>query len=191
MAKATSRTIDDSLLPPADTAENRLLRAIGQNDLTGFYNALAEKPQVNAEDGKPLRFTAITNNQLFMKELMLRGADIAHAVNELKRERGGITRKTHYDRWNDTTYTYKNKAEKKRYADIGTETKHLEDYQKLFISTVAPIESVQIQLRTLQELQELKAEMLTALHGHPLDKKPMPAPAALRNSGPPKTSGMQ
>jgi len=191
MAKAPSNIIDDSLLPPADSAENRLLRAIGQNDLTGFYNALAEKPELNAEDGKPLRFAAMTNNQLFMKELMLRGADIAHAVNELKRERSGITRKPNYDRWGDTTYTYKNKAEKKRYSEIGTETKRLEDYQKLFISTVAPVESVQIQFRTLQELQELKAEILTALHGHPLDKKALPAPAALRNSSPPKTNGMQ
>lgn len=191
MAKATSSTIDDSLLPPADTAENRLLRAIGQNDLTGFYNALAEKPQVNTEDGKPLRVAAMTNNQLFMKELMLRGADITHAVNELKRERSGISRKASYDRWGDATYTYKNKAEKKRYSDIGSETKRLEEYQKLFISTVAAIESVQIQFRTLQELQELKTEILTALHGHPLDKKPLPTPAALRNSGAPKTNGMQ
>lgn len=176
MGKKATNTIDPDTLPAPTTAENRLLCAIANNDLSGFYNALAEKPQVNHDNGKPLVYAAITDNQLYMKELILRGADISHAVHELKKERDAIPRTRKTDYWGDVSYSYK-KGGRKKHADLGTYIKRLNDYQKTFIQDIAPVESVRIQFRTLQEIQEMKTEMLDAIHGKPLAKQPMPAPA--------------
>lgn len=178
MAKTADTSAPQDLLP-IDTAAGRLVAAIQVEDLPAFRAALAEKADVNADGGRPLIMAATVNNQLMMKELMLHGADISHAQNEMKKERDAIPRKKRYDHWGDVSYTYK-KGDRKRYNDLGTFIKRLGDYQKTFIKDVAPIESVQIQFRTLQEIQEMKAEMLTALHGKPLPKPQMPAPAAFR-----------
>jgi hypothetical protein len=177
MAKAAAQPAQD--LPPTDTAEGRLLHAILTQDLSRFRAALAEKAEVNFDGGKPLAAAAVVDNQLMMKELIIRGADIAHAQNELKKQREAIPRKKSYDHWGDVSYSYK-KGDRKRYTDLGTYIKRLGDYQKTFIKDVAPVESVQLQFRTLQEIQEMKAEMLTAIHGKPLAKQHLPAPAAFR-----------
>lgn len=155
------------------------MQAVLAEDLAAFRAALAEKAEVNAYGGRPLIAAATVNNQLMMKELMLHGADIAHAQNEMKKERDAIPRKKRYDHWGDVSYSYK-KGDRKRHADLGTYIKRLGDYQKTFIKDVAPVETVQLQFRTLQEIREMKAEMLTAIHGRPLPKQPLPAPAAFR-----------
>lgn len=187
MAKAVD-TYAFRNLPPPMTAEARLVAAIDAEDLSGFRAALAEKADVNTNGGQPLSAAAAVNNQLMMKELILHGADISHAQNEMKKERDAIPRKKRYDHWGDVSYTYK-KGDRKRHSDLGTYIKRLGDYQKTFIKDVAPIEAVQLQFRTLQEIQEMKAEMLTALHGKPLPKPQMPAPAAFRPP-PAKPEGM-
>ena len=188
MAKKAANTIDPDTLPAPTTAENRLLIAIAGNDLPAFYTALAEKAEVNHDNGKPLAYAATIDSQLLMKELILRGADISHAVNELKKERDAIPRKKNYDHWGSVSYTYK-KGGRQRHADLGTYIKRLNDYQKTFIKDIAPVEAVQIQFRTLQEIQEMKAEMLDAIHGKPLQKQFMPAPAHFTHK-PQKPEGM-
>lgn len=187
MAQTSAASATENL-PPTDTAEGRLVCAILSEDLSAFRAALAEKAEVNADGGRPLIAAATVNNQLMMKELMLHGADISHAQNEMKKERDAIPRKKHYDHWGDVSYSYK-KGDRKRYNDLGTYIKRLGEYQKTFIKDVAPVEAVQLQFRTLQEIQEMKAEMLTAIHGKPLPKKPLPAPAAFRAQTP-KPEGM-
>lgn len=166
--------------PRADTpsAEDRLLYAIGQNDLSGFYQALRDRPEVNHDGGKPLQAAAQTGNLLFLKELVLRGADIPHAQRGLEQERDAIPRKRIEDRWGDYSYTYKNKADKKRYSDIGQQIKALKDYQKIFIETVAPVEAARLQFQILEELRDLKREITEAIHGTPLPKRKLAAPAA-------------
>jgi len=179
MAKASALPALPNL-PPTATPEERLIQAILTEDLAAFRAALGEKAEVNADGGKPLIAAASIHNQLMMKELILHGADIAHAQNELKKQRDAIPRKKSYDHWGDVRYSYK-RGDRKRYADLGTYIKRLGDYQKTFIQDVAPVESLQLQFRTLQEIQEMKAEMLTALHGKPLAKQHLPAPATFRS----------
>lgn len=187
MAKAADTPAPQNPLP-LDTAEGRLVAAVQAEDLPAFRAALAEKADVNVDGGRPLITAAAVNNQLMMKELMLHGADISHAQNEMKKERDAIPRKKRYDHWGDVSYSYK-KGDRKRHSNLGAYIKRLGDYQKTFIKDVAPVESVQIQFRTLQEIQEMKAEMLTAIHGKPLPKPQMPAPAAFR-APPHKPEGM-
>jgi|GEM_PF-1972234 len=165
--------------PPPATAESRLVQAIQAQDLAAFRAALAEKAEINADGGRPLIVAAEVNNQLMMKELILHGADIAHALNEARKERDAVPRKKQCDPWGDVSYSFK-KEDRKRYNALGTCIKRLGDYQKVFIKDVAPIEAVQLQFRTLQEIREMKAEMLNAIHGKPLPKQPLPAPAAFR-----------
>ncbi|MDE1151827.1 MAG: hypothetical protein PW788_04740 [Micavibrio sp.] len=153
------------------------LAAISNNDIVIFKKALDAGADVNYANGQPLQRAAQQRNFLFMKDLMVWGADVAYAAEALRREQSAIPRTRRTNDWGEPTgYSYKNKTDKARYGDIAATLKTLEDYQKRFISDIMPMESLRLQHESLKELRALKREMTEALHGTTLDKKRLPAP---------------
>ena len=154
-----------------------LLSAIRTGDSHVFKRAIAAEADVNYAGGKPLQEAAAARNFLFMKELVVNGADIPHAFENLKAEQAAIQRKKKYNEWGDSTgYTFKNKVEKARWSDIATLVKTLEDYQKKFIAEIMPLESVRLQQETLREIRAIKKEIYEANHGVPVNKPRIKAP---------------
>lgn len=168
---------------PAQRRANLLLAgAIKVNDTGMFERALRARADVNCENGLPLQLAAQAENALFLRRLVTAGADIPYAVAALKKEQAAIPRKErkHYDSYSyytRTTYTYKSKEEKQRWEQISAAIKTLGAYAKTYVTEALPLESVRVQHQTLIELQELKSEILTALHGKALSKKKLPPPA--------------
>ena len=156
-----------------------LLGAISNNDADMFAAALKNNADVNYDGGKPLQRAMENKNFLFLRQLVTHGADIAHAVAALEDEQSGITRKARYDDYyNRTTYTYKNKDEEKRYKQISSTVKALKEYEQTYLEKIAPVEAVQLQQKTLDELRELKSEIMEALHGKAVDKPRLALPKA-------------
>ncbi len=154
-----------------------LLTAIRTNDSRLFKRALEADADVNHAGGKPLQEAATARNFLFMKDLVVNGADIQHAVEGLKAEQAAIQRKKKYDQWGDSDgYTFKNKFEKARWSEISTLAKTLEDYQKKFIAEIMPMESMRLQHETLREIRAIKKELYEANHGVPVNKPRIRAP---------------
>lgn len=154
-----------------------LITAIRTNDSRLFRRALDAEADVNHAGGKPLQEAAFVRNYLFMKELMVSGADVSHAVEGLKQEQGGIQRRKKNDQWGDPAgYTFKNKDEKARYAVLGATMKMLDDYQKTFIKDIMPMESLRLQHETLREIRAIKKELYESIHGVPVNKPRIRAP---------------
>jgi len=153
------------------------LSAIDNDDTVIFQKAIDGGADVNYANGQPLQRAAMARNFLFLKELMVRGADVNYATEAMKREQNNIPRRRKTNDWGEPTgYTYRNKDEKARYTDLTAAIKTLDDYQKKFINDVMPMESLRLQHETLKEIRALRNEITTALHGKALDKKRLPAP---------------
>ena len=154
-----------------------LITAIRTNDSRLFKRALEADADINHAGGKPLQEAAAARNFLFMKELVVSGADIPHAVEGLKAEQANIQRKRKTDSWGDHVgYTFKNKVEKARWGEINTLVKTLEDYQKKFIAEIMPMEQMRLQHETLREIRAIKREIYEAIHGVPVNKPRIKAP---------------
>lgn len=158
-----------------------LLGAIKVNDSGMFERALRRKADVNCDNGLPLQLAAQSENELFMRRLVTAGAVIPYAVAALKTEQAGIKRKEKrtYDRYgyrDRVTYKYESKEEELRWKEITATVKTLTAYEKSYVTDVAPVESIRLQYDMLREMQELKDEVLTAIHGRPLAKKKLPPP---------------
>jgi hypothetical protein len=167
------------------TATGRLLTAVAQDDHAGFHAALKEGANPNTGAGAPLQLAAVQDNPLMMRWLVTAGADIAYAVKSLKEQRNGIKRSKSYDGyWDNYTYTYKNKEDEQRYKALTAAIGTLEKFAKTYKEDIAQLEAVRLQSETLMALHALKAEVTEAVHGRPLDKKPLPAPAALNRPAP-------
>lgn len=156
-----------------------LLGAIASSDASVFDQAARAGADVNFDNGQPLRLAAQNNNQLMLRLLVTRGADIAHAKAALKDEQSGIQRKQKYrDPYYETGvyYTYKNKDEERRWKQANASLKVLEEYEKVYLEKIAPLEAVRLQQQTLDEMRALREEITTALHGRKLPKPRLSAP---------------
>ncbi|MBI1215097.1 MAG: hypothetical protein GC185_04670 [Alphaproteobacteria bacterium] len=165
-----------------NTPVGMLMRAVAADDHEMFDDALRAQPDVNAGHGAPLQLAAHCKNRLLMRYLVTAGADIAYAVEGLKEQRGAISRTRRYtdDYWRDSyTYKYKSKADEKLYKDLTAAISTLDKFANTYKSDLAQLESIRLQNETLAELRALKAEVTEAIHGRPIDKKTLPAPAAL------------
>lgn len=154
------------------------LSAIDSGDKYVFDRALEAGADVNYARGQPLQRAAGTRNFLFMKELIIRGADAADAIGSMETEQSGIQRRQKKDQWGDYTgrYTYKSRQDEDRWKQLGASIKTLKDYQKTFIADVMPLESLRLQHETLQELRALKRDVAEAIHGKPMNKPRLKAP---------------
>lgn len=156
-----------------------LLGAIESSDANVFDQAARAGADVNFDNGQPLRLAAQNNNQLMLRLLVTRGADIAHAKAALRVEQAGISRKQKYrDPYYQTGayYTYKNKDEERRWKQANASLKVLEEYEKVYLEKIAPLESVRLQQQILDEMRGLRDEITTALHGKPLPKPKLTSP---------------
>lgn len=144
----------------ADTVEidvtELLLQSISKGDTENFYRALAMGADVNCDGGKPLQLAAEADNQLFLRDLVIEGADIPYAVAGLKKEQKDIARVYKPDSLKVHTLVFKTREGQKRHDQAGRLVKRLEAYEKYFVNTVSKIESVRLQNQILNELQELK-----------------------------------
>ena len=158
-------------------ANTLLLGAIAANDDTMFDKAISDGANVNADNGKPLEHAAIAKNNLFLRKLLTRGADIAYATAALEAEQGAIPRKERYDDYYERrTYTYKSKEAERRYKQINAIVKTLNEYEKFYLENVAPIETVRLQQQILDHVQQLNGNVDTALNGKPVVKPKLKAP---------------
>ncbi|MES2907109.1 MAG: hypothetical protein V4691_08850 [Pseudomonadota bacterium] len=168
----------------ADAAKTReantlLLGAIAANDDAMFDKAIKDGANVNADNGKPLEHAAVAKNNLFLRKLLTRGADVSYAVNALETEQGAIPRKERYDDYYERrTYTYKSKEAERRYKQINAIVKTLNEYEKFYLENVAPIETVRLQQQILDNVQQLNNNVNDALHGKPVIKPKLKAPRA-------------
>ena len=161
-------------------ANTLLLGAITAGDAAMFEQAAREKADVNFDGGKPLQIAAQEKSPLFMRLLVTRGADVAHAVSHLEKEQAGIWRKQkERDDYYSTVYwAYKSKDDERRYKQISAAVKTLNEYEKTYIEKVAPMEAVRLQQQVLDELRGLRQEITEALHGRPVNKPKLAAPSA-------------
>lgn len=158
-------------------ANTLLLGAIAANDDTMFDKAIRDGANVNADNGKPLEHAAAAKNNLFLRKLLTRGADVAYAIAALETERNAIPRKEHYDDYYERrSYTYKSKEAERRYKQINTIVKTLNEYEKFYLEKVAPIEAVRLQQQILDNVQQLNSNVNDALHGKPVLKPKLKAP---------------
>lgn len=158
-----------------------LLGAIEVEDTGMFERALRKRADVNFGGGKPLELAAQKESSLFLRRLVTAGADISHAVARLNAEQSAIPRKVkkHYDSYSygyRTTYKYQSKEDEARWKALGATVKKLKDYEKEYLKEALPVETLRLQHETLRELQELKDEILGAIHGRPLVKNKLPPP---------------
>lgn len=166
----------------ADAAKTReantlLLGAIAANDDAMFDKAIRCGANVNADNGKPLEHAAIAKNNLFLRKLLTRGADVSYAVAALEAEQGAIPRKERYDDYYERrTYTYKSKEAERRYKQINAIVKTLHEYEKFYLENVAPIEAVRLQQQILDHVQQLNGNVDAALNGKPVYKPKLKAP---------------
>ena len=158
-------------------ANTLLLGAIAANDDAMFDKAIKDGANVNADNGKPLEHAAIAKNNLFLRKLLTRGADVSYAVAALETEQGAIPRKERYDDYYERrTYTYKSKEAERRYKQINAIVKTLKEYEKFYLENVAPIETVRLQQQILDHVQQLNGNVDTALNGKPVIKPKLKAP---------------
>lgn len=169
----------ESIRAEAQARANALLMgAITTSDTAMFERAVREKADVNFNGGLPLRTAAQNDNKLFLRLLVTQGADITHAVTELGKEQATISRKKNYDSYYErTTYTYKNKEDERRYKQLANTSKILSDYEKTYLTNIAPVEAARLQKQVLDELRALREEITTAIHGKAIDKPKLAAPA--------------
>ncbi len=172
-AEAQQR-LDAAKLREANTL---LLGAIAANDDTMFDKAVKDGANVNADNGKPLEHAATAKNNLFLRKLLTRGADVSYAVAALEAEQGAIPRKERYDDYYERrTYTYKSKEAERRYKQINTIVKTLNEYEKFYLEKVAPIEAVRLQQQVLDNVTQLNRNVDEALHGKAVYKPKLKAP---------------
>lgn len=158
-------------------ANTLLLGAIAANDDGMFDKAIKDGANVNADNGKPLEHAATVKNNLFLRKLLTRGADVSYAVAALETEQGAIPRKERYDDYYERrTYTYKSKEAERRYKQINAIVKTLHEYEKFYLENVAPIEAVRLQQQILDHVQQLNGNVDTALNGKPVVKPKLKAP---------------
>lgn len=162
-------------------ADLMLLGAIEVDDTAMFERALRQRADVNTGGGRPLELAAQKESRLFLRRLVTAGADISHTVSRLNAEQSAIPRKARkqYDSYGyhyRTTYKYESKEDEARWKEIGNIVKKLKDYEKEYLKEALPLETLRLQHETLRELQELKGEILTAIHGRPLAKKKLSPP---------------
>lgn len=158
-------------------ANTLLLGAIAANDDAMFDKAIKGGANVNADNGKPLEHAAIAKNNLFLRKLLTRGADVSYAVAALETEQGAIPRKERYDDYYERrTYTYKSKEAERRYKQINAIVKTLKEYEKFYLENVAPIETVRLQQQILDHVQQLNGNVDAALNGKPVIKPKLKAP---------------
>ncbi|HYD17452.1 MAG TPA: hypothetical protein VEF76_03110 [Patescibacteria group bacterium] len=159
------------------TADTLLLGAIAANDPRMFEQAIGEGADVNANGGRPLAQAAQEKNFLFMRKLLTRGADIETAIATLETEQGGITRKKNYDDyWDRTTYTYKSKADERRYKQITVTMKTIRDYEKLYLEKIAPLEAVRLQQEIADDIAVVRRLTERAVTGGNVLKPKLKAP---------------
>lgn len=160
-------------------ANTLLLGAIAANDDAMFDKAIKDGANVNADNGKPLEHAATVKNNLFLRKLLTRGADVSYAVAALEAEQGAIPRKERYDDYYERrTYTYKSKEAERRYKQINAIVKTLNEYEKFYLENVAPIEAVRLQQLILDNVQQLNNNVNDALHGKPVIKPKLKTPGA-------------
>lgn len=158
-------------------ANTLLLGAIAANDDAMFDKAIKDGANVNADNGKPLEHAATAKNNLFLRKLLTRGADVSYAVAALETEQGAIPRKERYDDYYERrSYTYKSKEAERRYKQINAIIKTLNEYEKFYLENVAPIETVRLQQLILDNVQQLNGNVDAALNGRPVIKPKLKAP---------------
>lgn len=156
-----------------------LLGAIASSDTQVFEHAVRSRADVNFDGGKPLEAAAQQNSLLMLRLLVTNGADIRHAVQRLEAEQGAIPRKQKYrDSYYQTGsyYTYRSKEEERRWKQLNSSIKVLNDYEKTYLEKIAPLEAVRLQQETLNEMRALKEDIGHALHGKPALKPKLAAP---------------
>jgi len=156
-----------------------LLGAITAGDAAMFEHAVKEKADVNFDRGKPLETAALNNSPLMLRLLVTNGADIRHAVKRMEEEQAAIPRKQRYrDSYYQTGayYAYRSKEEERRWKQLNAAVKTLNEYEKVYLEKIAPLEAVRLQKQVLDELRALKEDIGVALHGKPVDKPRLGAP---------------
>ncbi len=168
------KQVDAAKLHEANTL---LLGAIAANDDTMFDKAIKNGANVNADNGKPLEHAATAKNNLFLRKLLTRGADVSYAIDALEAEQKAIPRKERYDDYYERhSYTYKSKDAERRYKAISAIVKALKEYEKIYLEKVAPIEAVRLQQQVLDNVEQLKRSVDEALHGKTVYKPKLKAP---------------
>lgn len=167
---------------PADT----LFTAIRSNAHDAFYASIKQVKDLNQNGGLFLRMAALGRNNLFMKELVSHGADIPYTLEAVSREMAKIPRRHIHDDYDDDyTIHYNNRDDEKRYRDLSAISETLQKFQEHYTKHLAPIEIVKNQLRILDEIAQLKAEIAELRADKPLDKGALPPPASMRKPPPP------
>lgn len=163
---------------PADT----LFVAIRGDAHDAFYASIKQIKNLNQSGGLFLRTAALMRNQLFMKELVSHGADIAYTLEQVNSERAKIPRqRVYYDEYDeDYSIRYNSREDEQRYRDLSNISDTLQQFQKHYTEHLAPIEIVRNQLRILEEIEQMKREIAELRGGKPLSKGSLPAPANLR-----------
>lgn len=140
-----------------------LIRAIENDDMAGFKAAVDSGADVNMEEGLPLRRAAKKKNFLMLRELMLAGADIRHALEKLQREseRQAEQQADDYFKarggYSAGRYSFAPDFRGERATRQTIET--LVDYQETFLKAVLPVETARTQMKTLRELRALRREI--------------------------------
>lgn len=154
------------------SSNDPLIDAIRANDTMAFRAALTAETDVNRGGGLPLQTAAYMDNVLFMKELVMAGADIAHALNETEKARAAIPRKPRY------IYIKRvgplpngeecvNKEDEPRWNFLTRAENRLKKHKDSLLDDT----EIEIQRKILRELRELHAEISEALHPRPLKGK--------------------
>lgn len=173
---------------PGETPHARLLRAIASGDHDGFAAALPAAGDLNAAQGALLRAAAHADNTLFMKELALRGADPAYAIEQSERARAGIPRKRIWDDDVEMYFTqYYNLDDDMRDRSLGKEITALQKFHEDFVKNAAPYETLRRQQQILDEITALRQEISEMRDGKPLEKAALHAPVTLAHNQGPKT----
>lgn len=170
----------------APNADKLLIAAIRADDHAGFYAALKAVADVNAQDGIFLQTAAEVNNQLFMKELMLAGADIDYAHNKAYAQMAPIKYeyKSSGAMYDMGHRVFKNAGDEAKYMHFQRITERLHNYRNHFVEKVKPIETVRFQKTIMAELEALRRELTELREGKPLDKKPLSPPAGMSRQAP-------